>query len=84
MLGDCPIKTNYYSLFQITSDPDLEVAKAWVNGQWVIQFRRELDDTRRNEWAELQMLLGEIQLNEGTDNIYWILECSKKYSTRFL
>ena len=32
----------------------MEVAKARVNGQWLIQFRRELDETRRDEWDERQ------------------------------
>ena len=53
-LGDCPLKIKFYRLFQITSEPDLEVAKARVNGQWLIQFRRELDETRRDEWDERQ------------------------------
>lgn len=45
------------SLFEITIYPDLEVAKAWVNGHWEIQFRRELNEKLKLDHLELQVKL---------------------------
>ena len=58
-LGECPLKIRFHNLFQIASNPDIEVAKASVNGQWSISFRRQLSESLRDEWLELQNMLYE-------------------------
>jgi len=83
-LGECPLKVSFYKLFQIASDQNLEVSKACVQGQWEISFRRQLDDSQRQEWAELLEILNEVQLTEGVDKMVWALEKSGQYTTRSL
>jgi len=68
-LGECPLKVSFFKLFQIASDQNLEVSKACVQGQWEISFRRQLDDSQRQEWVELLEILNEVQLTEGVDKM---------------
>jgi hypothetical protein len=83
-LGDCPLKVRFHKLYQIAVDQDLEVAKAFVQGQWTIPFRRHLNDNLRMDWNELLGMLNEVQLSEGTDTVRWILEKSGSYTTSSL
>lgn len=34
-LGECPLKIQFHSLYQISSNPDIEVAKVDDDGQWI-------------------------------------------------
>ena len=77
-LGSCPLKISHPNLYNITSYPELEVSKAFVNGQWVIQFRRQLDEPLSRESDNLLELLSDIELTNGRDQVFWFLESSKK------
>jgi hypothetical protein len=33
-LGECPLKIQFHRFFQIAAKPDIEVAQAYVEGQW--------------------------------------------------
>ena len=68
----------------ISSNPDIEVARAFVNGDWCITFRRQLNENLRQEWSNLQTLLRGVILSSDTDNVLWALEKSHKYSVRSL
>jgi len=48
-LGDCPLKVRFHNLFRIATNPDIEVAKAFEQGQWSILFRRHLNDNLRED-----------------------------------
>ena len=39
-LGDCVLKVTFPNLFHIAVRQDLEVAEAWVEGRWFLEFRR--------------------------------------------
>lgn len=70
-LGDCHLKISFHRWFQIYTHPYIEVAQANVNnGQWVISFRRQLNEAPREEWDELQELLSDVILSEGKDAVY--------------
>lgn len=56
-LGDSPLKIQFHSLYQISANPDIEVAKVYEGGQWDIQFRRQLNELQIEEWCRLQALL---------------------------
>jgi hypothetical protein len=60
------------------------VAQACVNGQWQLEFRRQLNDIVAEEWASLLDFLNDIQLFVGRDEVFWCLEKSKKYTSRSL
>jgi hypothetical protein len=83
-LGNYPLKISFPNIFKISSNLDLEVAKALVNGQWHIEFRRQLNENLSGEWDSLLDLLSEVELFEGRDEVFWSLERSKKYSLRSL
>jgi len=55
-----------------------------VNGQWHIEFRRQLNENLSGEWDSVLDLLSEVELFEGRDEVFWSLERSKKYSSRSL
>jgi hypothetical protein len=75
---------SFPKLFNIASNPDIEVAKSLVNGQWHIGFRRQLVGVLFEEWEHLQNLLSEVEFSEGRDEVFWALERTKKYSVRSL
>ena len=83
-LGDCPLKIKFHNLYNIASDPDLTVANAYVNGQWRLTFRRQLNERLSQEWSDLQDLLRGVNLSEESDRVLWALERSHKYSTKSL
>jgi hypothetical protein len=60
------------------------VAKACVNGQCQLEFRRQLNGILSEEWASLLDFLNDIQLSEGRDEVFWCLERTKKYTSRSL
>ena len=69
-LGSCPLKISFPKLFNITSNLDIEVANAFVNGQWHIGFRRQLVGDLLEEWEHLQNLLSEVELSEGRYEVF--------------
>lgn len=73
-LGDCPLKIRFPNIFRIVSVPDLEVAKAYVNGQWHVEFRRQLNAVYIEEWIQLLEVLSNVELSEGKDEVIWLLE----------
>jgi len=83
-LGECPLKIQFHSLYQISSNPDIEVAKVYADGQWDIQFRRQFNELHIEEWNRLQAMLEGITLTDGRDQVSWALEKSKQYTTRSL
>jgi len=60
-VGDCLLKITFHKLFQIASLPNIEVAKAFVDGQWNLQ-KTYLWGAIREEWDQLVQLLSEITL----------------------
>ena len=44
----------------------------------------QLNESLPLEWLQLKDLLGYVELTEGRDEVFWLLEKSKKYSTRSL
>ena len=82
--GDTTLKVEFWQLFQICSDPEVEVSNVWQNGQWLLNFRRTLDDFLLQECNRLPMLLRRIQLSSGRDEVVWELEKSGRYTIRYL
>jgi hypothetical protein len=83
-LGDCRLKIRFPNLYQIAVNQDLEVEKAFVQGQWSIPFRRQLNENRWQEWIELLDMLNEVHLSEGNDTVHWVLEKSSRYTASSL
>ena len=81
-LGDYVLKVIFPNLFHIDVRQDLEVVKAWVEGQWVLEFRRQLNGILWEEWSNLMLLLDEVSLSDGRDEVFWVLERSQQYSVR--
>lgn len=54
------------------------MASALVNGQWHIEFRRQLTGVLLEDWEILLELLSNVQLSEGRDEVFWALERTKK------
>ena len=83
-LGDCSLKVLFHNLYQIVVQPDIDISQAYTDGQWNIQFRRQLHEVLIEEWDRLQDMLSEVTLEDRRDIVYWALEQSKKYSTCLL
>jgi len=83
-LGDCALKVTFPNLFHIAVRQDLEVVEAWVEGQWFLEFRRQLNGILWEEWSNLMLLLDEVSLSDGRDEVFWALERSQQYSAKSL
>lgn len=83
-VGGCPLRIYFPTLFQSTVNPELSVADAHKDGQWMIEFRRQIVGTMSEEWHQLQDMLADIILTEGRDKVYWGLEQSGNYTAKSL
>ena len=83
-LGDCALKVTFPNLFHIAVHQDLEMAEACVEGQWFLEFIRQLNGILWEEWRNLMMLLDEVSLSDGRAEVFWALERSHKYSANSL
>ena len=55
-----------------------------MEGQWFLEFIRQLNGILWEEWRNLMMLLDEVSLSDGRDEVFWALERSHKYSVNSL
>ena len=78
------MKVTFPNLFHIAVHQDLEVVEACVEGQWFLEFIRQLNGILWEEWRNLMMLLDEVSLSDGRDEVLWALERSQQYSARSL
>jgi hypothetical protein len=69
-MGDCALKIQFPNLFQIVVQPDLEVANAWVDGQWHLSFRRQLNGMLGDQWRCLLELLDGYVLTNERDEVF--------------
>jgi len=60
------------------------VVEASVEGQWFLEFRRQLNEILWEEWRNHMMLLDEVSLLDGRDEVFWALERSHQYSANSL
>ena len=75
-LGDRVLKVTFSNLFHIVVRQDLVVVEAWVEGQWFLEFRRQLNGILWEEWSNLMLLLDEVSLSDSRDEVFWALERS--------
>jgi hypothetical protein len=65
-VGINPLKIEFWQLFQICSDPDIEVGKVWRENQWQISFR--MTGRTAHGWVEQnEDLLSDVQTESGRD-----------------
>ena len=83
-LGDCALKVTFPNLFHIAVPQDLEVVEACVKGQWFLEFRRQLNGILWEEWSNLMLVLDEVSLSDGRDEVFWVLERSQQYLAKSL
>ena len=67
-LGRCPLKISYPNLYNITLYPDLEVSKAFVNGHWSLQYRRQFNESLSRD--SLLDLLSATEPTDGRDQVF--------------
>jgi hypothetical protein len=68
-LEGVPLRISYQELFQITRDPKAMVADLMVDGEWRIQFRRELDGNQVVKLGELVEKLQRVNLSAEEDMV---------------
>lgn len=76
-LGVCPLKIQYHRLFQITAKPDIEVAQAFVEGQWRFSLEGNSMGHSMNIGTNFRKCCWKLLFEKG-------LESSRKYSTSSL
>jgi hypothetical protein len=83
-LEGVPLRISYQELFQITRDPKAMVADLMVDGEWRIQFRRELDGNQVVKLGELVEKLQRVNLSAEEDMVRWAFEKNGCFSTSSL
>jgi len=83
-LGEVPMKVLYPDLYQMCSQPQARVIDHWDGIDWNIAFRRSLSISEKQDLDDLILLLNQIDLVDGNDNVLWDLEKSKVFSTKSL
>ncbi|KAG2535549.1 hypothetical protein PVAP13_9NG122373 [Panicum virgatum] len=83
-LGDCPLKITFCHLYSFCRDQEMSVSQAFRNGEWCIPFRRSLTPADLEEWRSLSMLLTSVCLVDGRDEMIWVLENKRTFTTKSL
>jgi hypothetical protein len=83
-IGEEPLSVRFPTLFEKSSDTDLNIAQAYTKEGWWIPFRRNLDQEDAQAWRELCNLVEEIELEDAPAQISWRLELSGVFSTKSL
>jgi hypothetical protein len=78
------LSVSFYELYLISSDPGALVGEMVTDGEWIVNFRRELDAEQLVLWGSLLEKLQGVSLNEVGDSIQWALEKDRMLSTKSL
>lgn len=81
MVLDNSFREVFPHLFAITDNENARVAEVWSTNGWRPMFRRMFGIAETAEWQNLQLLLHDITLSPGRDQVSWKLESSGQFST---
>lgn len=83
-LGDVPLKIKYPRFFDISRDKDVLVSDCFEDDEWFIDFTRPLSTSEFQIWGDLLYALGEHSPTQGRDEVIWVLDKSRAYTTNSL
>jgi len=83
-LGDCALKTQFHNLYNFCSDTNVTMADVLRAGTCNLKFRHTLIQHELEEWENLSDILESVHLCGGRDEILWLLESKRRYSTKSL
>ncbi|KAL0552328.1 hypothetical protein IC582_011437 [Cucumis melo] len=74
--------TAYPRLFALSLDKEITVKDAWntLDSQWIIRFRRELNDRERSKWAKILEILPTPRYNSGSSKPTWTPDSKNSFS----
>jgi hypothetical protein len=78
------LSVSFYELYLISSDPGALLGEMVTDGEWIVNFWRELDVEQLVLWGSLLEKLQGVSLNEVGDSIQWALEKDRVFSTKSL
>jgi hypothetical protein len=82
-LGDVPLKIQFPTLFSFCEDHLVSVADSYDEGEWSIDLRRALTTEEAGQKASLLDLLNQVFIEETLpDEVEWVLDKSKQFSTK--
>jgi hypothetical protein len=81
--GDKPLRCKFHSLFEISGDSTITVARACGDPR-TVRFRLSLDPGLRAAWLELAAIVDLVQLGVGSDIMRWNLEPSGVFSVKLM
>jgi hypothetical protein len=82
--GDVPLKLVYPRFFDICMDKDARVVDYYEDGEWNIDLKRPLTIVDLQVWDELVTKLVDQELTHGRDEVIWVLDKSKTFTTQFM
>jgi hypothetical protein len=82
--GDVPLKLVYPRFFDICMDKDARVVDYYEDGEWNIDLKRPLTIVDLQVWDELVTKLVDQELTHGRDEVIWVLNKSKTFTTQFM
>jgi hypothetical protein len=68
-IGDGPFIGRFLPQFSMVTDPDIHVAQAFEDNQWVIRFRRNLSTDELGQWRLLMLELQAITPSQVQDTL---------------
>jgi hypothetical protein len=78
--GDDALSVRYPRLFQICSDPEITIERAYEGDGWRIFLRRTFGHDESSQWWLLVQQLEEVVPADGSDKVVWKLEHSGRFS----
>jgi hypothetical protein len=83
-LAMAPLNARFPCLFNMVADPNILVAQAYEDNQWVIRFRRNLSSEELGQWQLLMLELRANTPSQDPDSVSWALESSGIFSANSL
>ena len=83
-MQDTSLKIQFPELFHMSSNPLAKVADHFKGGTFKINFRRTLTASDSGRFEELKTLMSHVSLDNTDDEVHWVLERSKNFTTKSL
>lgn len=80
----CSLASRFPHLFEICTNPDIQIQEVIGSQGQSICFRRNLTDIQYREWLEILSIISQVSFTHATDQLSWRWDSSGKCTVRSL
>ena len=80
--GNCSLATQFWDLYIIADQQNVDVADVWDSSDLKLSFRRGVNENQMQEWLNLVDIAESISYTEDCDAIIWAFDSSSKFTVQ--